>query len=335
MSSFRTLARLGALVLGLSSSVTALQSQTLPTQPVQVGAGRVTNTASLTYQVSDGRRIVPSNTVSLDVTRNKRPTALSFHLAPISYEMQGMSCKGSPIPTFTPAPIDAKDYAASPLVETIDIHTDVILALDSEGSNRDPLVRESAVIQVDAGKIHTTITLMETGIDTGVFAGGVPASMTGKYPDLVPCDVRTQRGVTIKLTFIEDGFSFGSTVSLLIDPAGFTFDSRTGALVDGTRVSLIDAAGNPATVYGDDGVSALSLHRHQRRNRHRQQRARLSRSYRAVTAFRSPRRAPIRSRSSHRGTIPRRRCRIARVIASLRDPQGQPFIINRPASAAG
>ncbi|QQV76787.1 DUF11 domain-containing protein [Sphingomonas aliaeris] len=328
MSSFRTLARVSALVLGLSSSVTALRAQ-VP----QMGPGRVTNTASLTYTVGDGHRIVPSNTVSLDVTRTKRPTSLSFHLTPMKYEMTGMACKGSPIPTFTPAPIDAADYAAAPLVETIDIHTDLILALDSEGSNRDPLTRENAVIDVDAGPIHTTLTLVETGPDTGVFAGGVPASMTGKYPDLVPCDVRTKRGVTIKLSFIEDGFSFGSSASLLIDPAGFTFDSRTGALVDGTRVTLVDTAGNPAQVYGDDGVSRYPS---------------TVISGETVTdssgriypgrpgRFRFPLAAPgtYSLRIEPPGDYTAPSVQDPAVIAALRDPTGQPFIIN-PTSFGG
>jgi len=271
---------------------------------------------------------VPSNTVSLDVARTKRPTSLSFHLTPMKYEMRGMACKGSPVPTFTPAPIDAADYAASPLVETIDIHTDLILALDSDGSNRDPLVRESAVIDVDAGKIHTTLTLMETGVNTGVFAGGIPASMTGKYPDLVACDVRTQRGVTIKLSFVEDGFSFGSTASLLIDPAGFTFDSRTGALVDGTRVSLVDAAGNPAVVYGDDGVSlypstVISGETVTDSS---------GRVYPGRTGrFRFPLAAPgtysLRVEPPGDYTAPSVQDRA--VLAALRDWSGQPFIINQ------
>ncbi|MEG3124137.1 DUF11 domain-containing protein [Sphingomonas sp. GB1N7] len=323
MSRIHALARFGAVVLGLCSSVTALQAQTT----------RVSNTASLSYQVEGGSRTVSSNTVSLDVGIAKRPTALSFHLLPPNYELTNMKCEGSPVPTFTPAPIDAATFAASPLVETIDVYTDVILALDSEGSNRDPLVRETAVIQVQAGKINTTITLLETGPNTGLFAGGVPASMTGKHPDLVPCDVRTQRGVTIKLTFIEDGFSFGSTASLLIDPAGFTFDSRTGTLVDGTRVTLVDAAGNAATVYGDDGVarypsSVVSGETVTDSS---------GRVYPGRTGrFRFPLAAPgtysLRIEPPGDYTAPSTQDRA--VLAALRDPTGQPFIIN-PTSFGG
>ena len=47
-------------------------------------------------------------------------------------------------------------------------------------------------------------------------------------------------------------------MQILVDPFGLSFDSGTGAPVDGTTVTIVDAAtGQPATVFGDDGISAF------------------------------------------------------------------------------
>ena len=245
MSFAHRLLRFGAALIGLGCCLTAAQAQT-----------HVSNTATLTWQATDGAHSVASNTVGFDVAVAKRPTMLSFRLPPPDYQFSGMSCQTTPTPAFTPAPIDAATFAASPPTDAVDIYTDMILVLANPGGNHDPLVRETSVIQVDVGDAHVSLTLLETAPDSGIFAGGIPATATGKYPDLEPCDVRGGRGGgTIRLSFSEDAYSLASTVSILIDPAGFVFDSKSAALVDGATVSLVDASGQPAIVYGDDGKS--------------------------------------------------------------------------------
>ncbi|KQS48515.1 hypothetical protein ASG20_13665 [Sphingomonas sp. Leaf198] len=218
---------------------------------------RVQNTATLSFDDAgsdSGTRAVPSNTVALDVNRAKRPTTLSFRLAPINYAFTGATCQTVPTYLFTPAPIDAPTFAAAPNVAALDVKEDMILVLDNQAGNHDPAVRETAVITANIGETKVPLTLVETAANSGIFAGGVPSTETGRYPDLEPCEVRT-RGTPITLSFAEDEFSYASTASILIDPAGYTFDSRTGALVDGSTVSLVDETGQPATVFGDDGVS--------------------------------------------------------------------------------
>ncbi len=252
MSRFRILKRVGAPLLG------ALLGLAAGVVPAGAQTNRIQNTATLSFDDTgsdSGIRTVPSNTVSLDVNRAKRPTTLSFHLPPPNYDLKGATCQTSPGFRFTPAPIDAETFAKSPWVAAVDVYADMILVLDNQAGNHDPDVRETAMINVDAGTLHTTLMLTETAVDSGIFAGGIPATATGKHPELAACDVRNMRGVSIDLSFVEDGYSLASMASLLIDPAGYTFDSRTGALVDGTTVSLVDEAGAPATVFGDDGVS--------------------------------------------------------------------------------
>ncbi len=228
-----------------------------------VGAGvvaaqvtRVENTASLSFRGADGaRRTVASNTVALDAVRAKQPTTLRFYRPPSDYEMTGMVCRTSPGVTFTPAPIDQATLAASHEVKTLDVFSDMVLVIENSAANHDADIRETTVISAGVGGTAIKVPLRETGTDTGVFAGGVPATATGKHPELRACDGRARRGVRITLSFDEDAESLSSSRSLLIDPAGFVFDSRTARLIDGATVSLVDANGQPATVFGDDGVS--------------------------------------------------------------------------------
>ncbi len=217
---------------------------------------RVSNTASLRFTDAGGAaREIRSNTVTLDTDKAKRPTTLGFYLPPPGYEFTGMSCRTSPTFAFTPAPIDEATFAASRKVAALDIYADMLLVLDNQAGNHDPAVRETSIINARIGETTVKVPLLETGVDTGMFVGGVPATATGKYPELRPCDGRSKRGVRLTLSFGEDDFSLASSVSLLIDPAGFVFDSRTGATIDGATVSLVDGNGEPAQVFGDDGIS--------------------------------------------------------------------------------
>ncbi len=241
MRVFRSLMRFGAVLLGLGGSLAA------------TGQTHVENTASLTYRSGGADFVVRSNTVGLDIAITKRPTSLSFRLLPQGYELSGMKCQTTPTLVFTPAPIDAATLAAAPPLAALDVSQPLIMVLEAPGANHDPNVRETTTIDVDAGGVHSVLPLLETGPDTGVFAGGVPQS--GADPDLAACDVTLQRGVGLRLSFTEDAYSFGSSFSVLIDPAGYVFDSTTAALIDGAIVSMVDASGNPAIVYGDDGIS--------------------------------------------------------------------------------
>ncbi|MBB4152576.1 putative repeat protein (TIGR01451 family) [Sphingomonas jinjuensis] len=218
---------------------------------------RVENRATLTFTDAGGPRSVASNLVSLDVmAAAKRPTRISFRFPAPDFRFDGMVCQTTPVMAFTPAPVDEAALAASTPAARADAYADMFVVLEAEGQNRDPARRDTAVLDVDVGPVHTTLPLLETGVDTGVFAGGVPATASGKYADLVPCDVRRVRGVPIRLSFTEDDRSLASTVDLLIDPAGYVFDSTNGRMVDGAIVSIVDADGKPAAVIGEDGTSA-------------------------------------------------------------------------------
>ncbi len=242
MSIIRSLLTLAALI-GLASAAPATG---------QV-SGRVTNTATLSWAGDTGPQSVNSNSVALDVTRTKLPTTLSFRLPPPGYQMTGTRCETTPTLRFTPAPIDEATFATTAPLATIDGRTAFFIVLQSDGGNRDPIVRETSIVRVDTAVTQVAIPLLETGPDSGVFAGGIAAP--GTTPANAACDPRLERGSTVRLHFDEDAFSLSSTVSLLIDPAGFVFDSQTGALIDGAVVTLLNDRDEPAEVFGDDGVS--------------------------------------------------------------------------------
>ena len=247
MSRFRHIAHLGALV-GLAAAVSMTAAP-----GVAAEVARIANTATLGFDASSGRQSISSNTVTLDVTRTKRPTTLSFRLLPVGYQLTGLKCETNPI-KFTPASIDAATLASAPKVAAIDVTSPLILVLDNVGGNRDPKVRETSHIAVTTSTTRGEIDLLETGVDTGVFAGGVP-ERGGGTDETAACDVTRGRGANFTLSFTEDEFSLPSTASILVDPAGYVFDSGTGALVDGAIVSLLDDNDQPAVVFGDDGVS--------------------------------------------------------------------------------
>ena len=238
------LLRLGAVLLAAISGLGHSQSAQF----------RVENIATLSYDTDGGVRTVPSNPVGLDVVRTLMPTQLAFRLPAVDRPIAGARCIAGAVPTMMSAPIDAATLAASSPLETIHVDADYIAVLTAPAENRDPAMMEAVTIAVEASGERRAVTLRETAVDSGVFAGGVPAP--GTIAALAPCEPRHGRGDVIRLRFAATEASMEAIAEQLVDPAGFVFDSRTGALVDGAVVSLVDLQGNPAPVFGDDGVSA-------------------------------------------------------------------------------
>ena len=100
------------------------------------------------------------------------------------------------------------------------------------------------------------VLLTETGLNTGIFVGYIPS--TG-YGSVTPYNgvISITSGSNLQASYTDILFPSSTvTTTAMVDPFGIVFNSSTGAPVDGVKVTLINAAtGNPATVYGDDGVS--------------------------------------------------------------------------------
>ncbi len=293
---------------------------------------RVTNIATLSLGAPDARVQVRSNAVALDVDRTKRPTTLGFRLLPPGYTLSGERCDTTPAPRYTPAPIDADTLSRAAPVATLDGRTPVIVVLDNAGGNRDPAVRESATIHIATDGYDGPVTLLETGPDTGVFAGGV--SLGGGDPAAVACDVSLERGGRMRLSFTEDQYSFGSVAELLIDPAGEIFDSATGAPVEGATVTLLDDADRPATVFGDDGISRYPATVTSGGTvRDSSGRTYILPPGRYRFPLVAPGRYHLRVEPPAGYTAPSTRSRDD--LAQLRDPAGRPFILNDASFGAG
>jgi uncharacterized repeat protein (TIGR01451 family) len=102
------------------------------------------------------------------------------------------------------------------------------------------------------------VRLTETGQDTGIFTGYIQStgSSTDK-PYSGALHVSTKSNIRATYTDIVDNTDT-ATCAALVDPVGIVFNSATGDTVQGVEITLINATtGNPATVFGDDGVSVF------------------------------------------------------------------------------
>lgn len=135
----------------------------------------------------------------------------------------------------------------------------VFVRVEDGDQNLDPLVAER--VQVVASSASTgdseTITLTETGPDTGVFAGYIPTRQSAATADNCVLELAVDSELELNYVDAADANDQASGTAL-VDPLGRVFDSRTGEPVDGAVVTLIDTAtGLPADVLGDDGASVF------------------------------------------------------------------------------
>ena len=138
----------------------------------------------------------------------------------------------------------------------------LVVAITSAHDNQDPNVAEtiSVRLQTPSGDSETLL-VTETAPNSGVFAGIIPTASIP--PTAVSGDCRLSLFPGERLTLESHDPVTGSLIAqsaleVLIDPYGVVFDSGDGAPVPGTRVTLVNAAtGQPAQVFGDDGVSSF------------------------------------------------------------------------------
>ena len=105
------------------------------------------------------------------------------------------------------------------------------------------------------------IMLTESAPNNGRFFGMISTRAAPPGAIQGDCVLSVVPGASLRVDLDESstGSSVGeANVDILIDPFGETFDSGDGRPVDGSRITIIDmATGNPATVFGDDGVSSF------------------------------------------------------------------------------
>ena len=132
----------------------------------------------------------------------------------------------------------------------------IFVRVSDPGQNGDPAVIETLVATITAGNGDLiTLRLYESGPDTGEFFAYVP-SISGAIT-ANDTELSIEHEFPLTATY-QDPFvaSEISTDVAGVDPFGRLFDSVTGELINGAVVTIVDdATGQPAQVFGIDGVS--------------------------------------------------------------------------------
>lgn len=104
-----------------------------------------------------------------------------------------------------------------------------------------------------------TLRLWETGPNTGVFMGYIKSESGETQGNNGTLNYSKGNGAKITSSYVDvyDGTDATTDLSLLVDPFGVIFDSSNGQPVNGVEMTLLNSlTGQPAKVFGDDGVSA-------------------------------------------------------------------------------
>ncbi len=166
-------------------------------------------------------------------------------LTPPIIEDLGISVTAAPIPV-KPA--------------TIFTHKQVVFVKLEEGDhNLNRTLRETVEVDFTLSENGETehLKLMETSENSGVFTGYITLHANNTVVAYNgELDVVTNARVNINYTDDIDHNDSTSDI-ILVDPYGILFDSSTGALLNGYTVSMVNAdTGQPAQVFGDDGISS-------------------------------------------------------------------------------
>jgi uncharacterized repeat protein (TIGR01451 family) len=247
----------------------------------------ISNTAQLTYTNSLSGNLVTaaSNTVSVTSTIRRTTAVIEYlqyvpplntqhvsttsivQLVPVtltSYSPSGNPAgpfvpMGAPVPAGSTTPIDLTQPV--PLVPPPQFHTGepAFVRLTDGDQNNDPAVAETVVITVhdETTGDGEVVRLTETGPNTGVFTGFIQSTFQPAATNNGLLNSGNNSRVTASYTDIADSTDTHTT-SVMIDPYGMVFNSSTGQPVDGVIVTIVDVStGNPAVVYGDDGISTF------------------------------------------------------------------------------
>jgi uncharacterized repeat protein (TIGR01451 family) len=263
-----------ALRFPFSGLVTALVAAALLPAISPARAQVITNTASAQWTHDGQAGQALSNRVDVTVTPRPAPPPTiatyrltsgggdkSVPLAPTQCSRPAARSATSTIPlggvyegiSTAPASLQSTDNFRAGEV--------LVVGVTLASANADPQQRDTlpVILELENGD-RESITLTETANNSGEFVGfintvGVPPAIAQGDCRLsvnpgAPLALRVSDQATANLVAL-------ATINFLVDPFGIVFDSGDGAPVPGSRVTIVDAAtGQPAQVFGDDGVSA-------------------------------------------------------------------------------
>ena len=227
----------------------------------------IRNIGNVQYAVGAAARTTNSNEVALTV--EPLPSRAAITLARYDGASQSTftagptQCRvgtafaplGSPAPQGTGQldplnPIPMQDTAIAHAGDPI------FVRVADRDRNRDGTVVETVDVRVSARSTNDSevVRLSETGPNTGVFVGYIPTTTGSAVSD---CALEVERNSELDASYVDPTDATDAVhADALVDPFGLVFDSQTGAPINGARVRLIDVTnGQPAIVFGDDGVS--------------------------------------------------------------------------------
>lgn len=225
----------------------------------------ITNTARATYEIGGTPATVSGSTTV--ITAAGTPALIEFRrhtttAAVAELPVTPTQCNSATLP----APITSSSVSLAIGSLQKLIKADAYAANDAAfirvtdfDRNTNPLLAETIVVAVTiANSIELeTLTLTETGPSTGIFLGYAQTRRSPAQQN--DCTFNVDRPNTQLIASYTDTSESNIVIvaSALIDPFGVVFNSATGAPIDGATVTLINVAtGLPATVFGNDGVSA-------------------------------------------------------------------------------
>jgi uncharacterized repeat protein (TIGR01451 family) len=207
---------------------------------------RVENVAGYTYTDAEG--VVRGGRSNLVVT-----DILDIQTAPkVEYFVEG--------PGGTPTMISGGCSTTQPTTvnlvpaQAAAAGTSLYVVVTDAFSNKSATAIDTVFMSVRSGTSTVNLTLVETGVDTGRFAGVVRTTLAGTPADACTLAVGADGDLSGNYT---NGVTPAIVPTLEVSPFNVVFDSSTREIVDGSVVSIIDAAtGAEAKPLGVDGRSS-------------------------------------------------------------------------------
>lgn len=232
---------------------------------------QIVNTASAQWDVGPNRLSVSSNTVQFAVEQRDPQTGITLYRlsrdpGATTHALPSTMCIGSAgrTPMALGGPYADVSTAAASLLMTTTIRAGepLVIGVTAPTKNVNPTAIDSfeAVIATSNGD-RERISFTEDAPNSSRFLAFINTKAIPPTPLAGDCALSVNPGDTInvELDDVSSGLAVGQAdVEILVDPFGLTFDSGDGAPVDGSRVTIVDAAtGQPAEVFGDDGLSVF------------------------------------------------------------------------------
>jgi len=230
----------------------------------------ITNTAAINYTLGTA-------TASVNVDANIRTTssielfqyapgvsgAVNVPVMPTAFSSSGTNA--GPFAASAPATNLAGSTIPTPgtheliPISAIKSGEPVFVRITDADQNNDPLTAETVILVLTSSLSGDTviIQLTETGPNTGVFTGYLQTTTGAVIVNDEFLSVNTNDTVTASYTDAADS-SDRASGNVLVDPYGFIISTSDGTPLDGARVTLVNVnTGQPAQVYGDDGISSF------------------------------------------------------------------------------